>query len=213
MNYLHRRLCSSAKWTEVVQRYALPWTLEQIDLGGEVLEIGPGYGAATEVLLQRARHLTCVELDSRLTDRLRRKFQGNITVRCEDATSTSLSGELFDSAVCFTMLHHLPSFELQNKLFAEVARLLRPGGVFAGTDSLKGHSMKLIHLFDTMVLVDPQTLPQRLIAAGFENVQVDLNPYAFRFRARKPKCLGDERQSVQRGSCSRVWTRGPVPHS
>ena len=187
MNYLHHWLCASARWKEVVQRYALPWTLEQIDLGSEVLEIGPGYAAATEILLRQVQRLTCVESDSRLADRLRRRFLGNINVRCEDATATSLPGESFDSAVCFSMLHHIRSRELQNKLFAEVARVLKPGGVFAGTDSLKSRFMTLTHLFDTLVLVDPETLPQRLTEAGFENVQVEVNPYAFRFRAWKPR--------------------------
>jgi SAM-dependent methyltransferase len=187
MNYLHRVLCSSARWKEVVQRYALPWTLEQIDLGGEVLEIGPGYGAATEVLRQQVRRLVCVESDRSLAERLRRKFKGDVSVQCEDATAMSLPSESFEGVACFTMLHHVGSAQLQNKLFAEVARVLRPGGVFAGTDGLPGSFTKLLHLFDTMVLVDPETLPQRLTAAGFENVQVDVNPYAFRFRAWKPK--------------------------
>jgi SAM-dependent methyltransferase len=187
MNYFHRKLCSSARWKEVAQRYALPWTLEQIDLGCEVLEIGPGYGASTEVLLQQVRHLTCVESDRDLADDLHRKLNGNVNVRCEDATSMSLPSASFDGVVCFTMLHHVGSVEMQNKLFAEVARVLRPGGVFAGTDSLKSHFMRLIHLFDTFVLVNPETLPHRLEAAGFESVQVDVNPYAFRFRAWKPR--------------------------
>jgi SAM-dependent methyltransferase len=187
MNYLHRGFCASAKWKEIVRRYALPWTLEQIDVGEEMLEIGPGYGAATEVLQQRAPHLTCVESDCKLTDRLRRKFQGNLTIRCEDATAMSFPDESFDSVVCFTMLHHIRSTELQNKLFAEAARVLRPGGVFVGTDSLESRLMSLIHLFDTLVLVDPETLPGRLTATGFENVKVDVNSYAFRFRAWKPK--------------------------
>ena len=187
MNYAHRILCSSAKWKNVVQHYALPWTLEQIDLGGEVLEIGPGCGAATEELLRRGRHLLCVESDPRLADRLRGRFHAAVTVRCEDATAMSLPGESFDGAVCFTMLHHVKSAELQNRLFAEVARVLKPDGVFAGTDSLKGRFTRFLHWFDTLVPVDPETLPQRLVAAGFENVQVDVNPYAFRFRAWKPK--------------------------
>ncbi len=170
-----------------MQRYALPWALEGIDLGNEVLEIGPGYGAATEVLQQRAGHLTCVESDSQLADRLRERFDGALTLRCEDATAMSLPGESFDGAVCFTMLHHIRSTDLQNQLFAEVARVLRPGGVFAGTDSVGSRFMKLMHWFDTLVLVDPQTLSQRLTSAGFENVKVDVNPHAFRFRGWKPR--------------------------
>ena len=186
VNFFHRKLCSSARWKGIVQCHASPWVLEQIDLGCDVLEIGPGYGAATEVLQRRVTHLTCVEPDRGLAKFLRRTLNENVTVRCEDATDMSLPSASFDGAVCFTMLHHIKSADLQNKLFAEVARVLRPGGIFAGTDSLKSCVLRLIHLFDTFVPVDPETLPQRLTSAGFENVKVELNPYAFRFRASKP---------------------------
>ena len=92
----------------------------------------------------------------------------------------------FDAALSFTMLHHVPSKELQDRLLAEVARVLRPGGIFAGVDSLSSRGFRLLHLFDTMVVVDPTSFPKRLEAAGFVDVQVDVNPYAFRFRARRP---------------------------
>lgn len=39
-----------------------------------VVEIGPGRGALTERLLQRADHVTAIELDADLVDHLRRKF-------------------------------------------------------------------------------------------------------------------------------------------
>jgi hypothetical protein len=37
----------------------------------------------------------------------------------------SFPDEIIDSIVCFTMLHHIRSTELQNKLFTEAARVLR----------------------------------------------------------------------------------------
>jgi hypothetical protein len=37
-----------------------------------------------------------------------------------------------------------------------------------------------------MVVVDPETFPRRLEAAGFKDVRVDLADRAFRFRARRP---------------------------
>ena len=92
----------------------------------------------------------------------------------------------FDGALSFTMLHHVPSAALQDGLLAEVARVLRPGGIFAGVNSLSSRGFRLLHLFDTMVVVEPATFPKRLEAAGFVDVQVDVNPYAFRFRARRP---------------------------
>jgi hypothetical protein len=45
--------------------------------------------------------------------------------------------------------------------------------------------LRVLHIFDTMVLVDPNTFPGRLRAAGFKDVRVDVNPYAFRFFARR----------------------------
>ncbi len=98
----------------------------------------------------------------------------------------SLPNGMFDTAFSFTMLHHVPSVVLQDRLLAEVARVLRPGGTFAGTDSLYSRAFGLLHLFDTMVVVDPNSLPERLKAAGFVDIQVDAKQNAFRFRARAP---------------------------
>ena len=60
----------------------------------------------------------------------------NVDVAHADATSLPYPNGRFSAALSFTMLHHVPSVEAQDKLLAEVARDLRPGGVFAGTDSL-----------------------------------------------------------------------------
>jgi SAM-dependent methyltransferase len=187
MNLVHRILCSSARWKETMQNDVLPWSLDGLELGSELLEIGPGYGAATELLHSRVGRLTCVEVDPKLAGDLRERMRGhNVTVMHEDATATSLPAGAFDAAVCFTMLHHVPSPLLQDRLLAEAFRLLKPGGVFAGTDSLDGRIFRFLHLFDTLVVVNPGTLPARLTDAGFEDVQVDTNAHAFRFRARKP---------------------------
>ena len=187
MNLLHRWLCSSSRWQRTVEQHVLPWALEGVNLGSRVLEVGPGYGATTTLLQRRVAQLTCVEVDPKLAEDLRRRNPGeNVAIRCEDATKMSFPDASFDGAVCFTMLHHVASAKLQNQLLAEVARTLRPGGVFAGTDSLDSRFFRLLHVRDTLVPVDPATFSARLEAVGFENVHVDVNPYAFRFRAYKP---------------------------
>ncbi|HEY1205011.1 MAG: class I SAM-dependent methyltransferase [Bryobacteraceae bacterium] len=186
MNFLHRRLCRSERWRQTVEAYILPWTLEGVELGSDVLEVGPGPGVTTDLLAPRVAHLTCVEIDRRLADSLALRVAGrNVTVLCEDATVMPFADASFDGAVCLTMLHHVASPAMQDRLLAEVARVLRPGAVFAGTDSLYSFAFRLLHLFDTMVPVDPGGFPKRLEAAGFTEVQVDTNPYAFRFRARR----------------------------
>lgn len=193
MNLSHRWLCRSAYWRKAVETYILPWVLDGLDIGANVLEVGPGPGVTTDLLRGRVERLTCVEIDRALADSLSRRMSGhNVTVVRQDATAMSFPDASFDGAVSFTMLHHVSSEAMQDRLLAEVARVLRPGGVFAGTDSLYSHSFRLLHLFDTMVVVDPSTFPKRLKAAGFDEVRVDvMKPYAFRFRAWKPRgvCL------------------------
>lgn len=186
MNRVHRWLCRSSHWQKTVETEILPWVLDGLDLGANVLEVGPGPGITTDLLRTRVPHLTCVEIDDALAASLARRMSGrNVTVIHEDASAMSLANAAFDGAVCFTMLHHVPSTALQDRLLAEVARVLRPGGIFAGVDSLYSRAFGLLHLFDTMVVVDPRTFPQRLEAAGFDDVEIEMNPHAFRFRARR----------------------------
>jgi SAM-dependent methyltransferase len=186
MNRVHRWFCQSARWKTAVERYIFPWVLDGVDLGPDVIEVGPGPGITTDLLRTRVERLTCIEIDRALAGSLSRRMAGlNVTVLCEDATAIPLPDETFDGAVSLTMLHHVPSAALQDRLLAEVARVLRPGGVFAGTDSISSPLFRLMHVFDTMVVVDPDGLPGRLEAAGFEDVHVDVNQYAFRFRARR----------------------------
>jgi len=184
---VHRWLCRSARWRETVATRILPWVLDGVDLGADVLEVGPGPGVTTDLLRKRAEHLTCVEIDDALAAALaRRTANGNVTVIHGDATAMKLPDTSFDGAVCFTMLHHVPSATLQDRLLGEVWRVLRPGGIFAGVDSRYSRGFGLLHFFDTMVVVDPQTFPGRLEAAGFAQIEVEVNEFAFRFRARRP---------------------------
>jgi SAM-dependent methyltransferase len=187
MNLVHRWLCRSASWRKTVEMHILPWALDGVELGPNVLEVGSGPGVTTDLLRTRVQRLTCVEIDRGYADSLSRRLAGhNVTVICQDATAMSFPDATFDGAVSFTMLHHVPSKLLQNRLLAEVARVLRPGGVFAGTDSLSTPLMRLLHLFDTLVPLDPSAFPDRLRAAGFDDVQVEVRErHILRFRARK----------------------------
>jgi 16S rRNA A1518/A1519 N6-dimethyltransferase RsmA/KsgA/DIM1 with predicted DNA glycosylase/AP lyase activity len=62
VNLAHRWLCSSARWKSAVETYILPWTLDGVALGSNVLEVGPGPGATTDLLRTRVENLTCVEV-------------------------------------------------------------------------------------------------------------------------------------------------------
>ncbi|MGQ4614952.1 methyltransferase domain-containing protein [Nocardia sp. R7R-8] len=187
MNIFHRLLCRSSMWEKTSATRIVPWALSDLDLGADTLEIGPGYGANVSALLARTSALTSVEIDPALAARLRSRHGLAMTVIDGDGADLPLSPGGFDSVVCFTMLHHVPSPGRQDALFAEALRVLRPGGVFAGSDGLDSRMFRLMHLGDTCVPVPPETAADRLRRIGFTDVEIDTGASFFRFRARRPQ--------------------------
>ena len=185
MNLCHRLCCSSNRYFKAVEDGLLPWVLGDVDLGDNVLEIGPGYGANIRVLIDKAPRYTAVEIDQAMADRLKGRYGDRARIIHGDGTDTELPSEEFSSVVCFTMLHHVPTPALQDQLFAEAFRVLRPGGVFAGSDSAASTLFRILHFRDTCNPVNPQTFPERLRAAGFNDVDVDANGRRLRWRAVK----------------------------
>ncbi len=163
----------------------MPWALADVDLGDNVLEIGPGYGANLRALVDKTPRYTAVEIDTALADRLEGLYGERARIINGDGTDTGLPAEDFSSVVCFTMLHHIPTPALQDRLFAEAFRVLRRGGVFAGSDSTASVPFRVLHFRDTCNPVSPDTLPERLRAAGFQHVGVDVSAGRLRWRAVK----------------------------
>jgi SAM-dependent methyltransferase len=186
MNLLHRFRCSSANWENTVADQLLPWALNKVELGPRTLEIGPGYGATTRALLDRTTSLTAVEVDRAMADRLNRRYGDRVRIIHGDGTKTGLPDGHFTSVVCFTMLHHVPSTELQDRLFDEAFRVLQPGCAFAGSDGVPSLSFRLKHIADTYNPIPPRDLAGRLHKAGFTDVQVDATGTRQRWRATKP---------------------------
>jgi ubiquinone/menaquinone biosynthesis C-methylase UbiE len=186
MNRLHHWICSSRLWKWNVQEKLLPWALRDTPLGGRILEIGPGPGLTTDTLRRRFDHVTAVELDEALARAAQARLAGtNASVIEGDATELPFPDKSFSGVVSFTMLHHIPSAELQDRMLREVHRVLEPQGTFLATDNLSNFVMKLVHIGDTMVLVDPRTLGGRLEAAGFCDVSVETGSYMFRVVAHR----------------------------
>ncbi|PRC55966.1 SAM-dependent methyltransferase, partial [Mycobacterium sp. ITM-2017-0098] len=49
MNEAHQ-FCGSDGWRQMIRDVILPWAIGDEQLGDDVLEVGPGYGATTDVL-------------------------------------------------------------------------------------------------------------------------------------------------------------------
>lgn len=202
MNLAHNLICSSDRWARRVERELVPWGLDGVPLGDDVLEIGPGFGATTKLLADRVAKLSALELSKRYSEHLRGALGSKVEVTQGDATEMPYPESRFSAVVCFTMLHHLDPPTLQDRAFAEVVRVLRPGGTFAGTDSLGGGRLfKLIHIGDKLALIDPDALPARLQQAGLIRTSVERSDRSLRFRAYKPGVNGQSRPGGgQRGS-------------
>ena len=171
MNRTHLEYLASSEWADRLQTDLLPWLASTIELGDDVLEIGPGPGLTTDLLRQRVAAVTAVELDADLAADLRVRLAGsNVEVIWGDGTELPLPDNRFSAATCFAMLHHVPSESAQDQLFGELHRVLRPGGSFVATDSLDTERIRQAHIDDTYVPLDPATLESRLRAAGFANI-------------------------------------------
>jgi SAM-dependent methyltransferase len=182
MNWFHRQVCGSNRWRRRVEGELLPWVLDGVDLGDDVLEVGPGPGVTTALLRGRTRRLTALEVDADAAAALRARL-GGVTVVHGDGSAMPFDEGSFSGVVSLTMLHHVPTPALQDRLLAEARRVLRPGGVFAGFDGVGSFLFRLIHLGDTYNPVDPETFGRRLEAAGFADVAVERGRARFRFRA------------------------------
>ena len=184
MNRIHHWYCRSSSWKRRVDNELLPMALAGTTLDEPALEIGPGPGVTTDYLSARIRSLTALERDPLLAKKLRERFSStNVRVIEGDATAMPFESGSFRTVFCFTMLHHVPSPALQDRVIAEAFRVLAPGGVFVGTDSRMSLRMKLFHWFDPMVIVEPETFRERLRHAGFTDAQIKVSGRAFRFCA------------------------------
>jgi SAM-dependent methyltransferase len=186
VNENHAILCASAEWAEQLESEVLAPLAAAVDLGDEMLELGPGPGAATRWLRHRVKRLVALELDEAAAHSLAEELAGgNVTVEVGDCTDVPLPDASFDSVGSFTMLHHLPAEADQLATLREAYRLLRPGGVLLGADSLASQELHAFHEGDTYNPIDPARLLVFLQAAGFDRVTLTVDQGVL-FTAHKP---------------------------
>jgi SAM-dependent methyltransferase len=165
--------CASEDWRRLVQETILPVALQDVELGDDVIEIGPGPGFTTDILRTMTAHLTAVEVDEGLASTLAERLaDGNVRVVVGDATALDFPAGLFSGAASFHMLHHIAPAGQQDRVFAELARVLIPGGVLVAADAGYMEATVGFHEGDTYNPIEPGDLTPRLSAAGFTDIEV-----------------------------------------
>ena len=182
----HVAFLSSERWATMLRRDLLPWLLDELTLGDDVLEIGPGPGLTTELLRGLAPQVTAVELDPSLARPLRARMAGsNVVVIENDAKHTGFAHGRFSAVACFHVLHHVPTAAEQDALLVEAARVLRPGGALLCVDAVEHEDVRKAHQLqgETFLPLDPATVVERLRRAGFQAVQLKAAGYQLLIRA------------------------------
>jgi len=185
MNENHAKLMPSPEWAAHIQDEVLPLATDGVELGADLLELGPGPGAATDWLRQRVQRLVAVEHEEEAADKLAERFAGtNVEVVRGDAAAVGYPDASFDTVATCTMLHHVPTRAEQDRVLAEAFRVLRPGGTFLGSDSLPSDGLHQFHEGDTYNPVEPAAFLTRLQVAGFGEITLRVG-HNLIFTARK----------------------------
>ena len=188
MNALEHWFCGSAYWRYLTRRHVLPWMLQGTDLGDHILELGAGTGTATLELARLAPRVTSIEYDHQSIARLAARTSGanGCAVQC-NASALPFEDRTFSSAIAILMFHHLKSRESQDRAFAEIFRVLRPGGVFLAAEIQDSWLHRVVHIKSTFVPLDPVSAVVRLTAVGFSGGTFDFRSGGFRIRASRPR--------------------------
>jgi ubiquinone/menaquinone biosynthesis C-methylase UbiE len=188
MNRLEHWFCESAYWRYLTRRYLLPWMLQDTDLGDHVLELGAGTGTATMELARLSTRVTSIEYDHQSAATLAvRTSSTNSRAIQGDATVLPFADRTFSSAIAILMLHHLNSRESQDRAFAEIFRVLRPGGVFLAAEIQDSWLHRVVHIKSTFVPIDPASALATLTTSGFSNGTAECRSGGFRMRAFRPR--------------------------
>lgn len=184
MNSFENWFCGSSLWRRATARKILPWMLSGYKLGDSVLELGAGPGATTEELRRRSTRVTSLEYDHTFAAKLGARFANtNVGVLQGDAATLPFPDGSFSSVLAVLVLHHMRSREQQERAFAEIHRVLRPGGAFFALEIGDGWLQRFGHIKSTFVPVAPTAAFARLNSLGFSKIVVDVKRAVFRICA------------------------------
>jgi SAM-dependent methyltransferase len=138
---------------------------------GDVLDAGSGDGSIAELVLSRARSVTCVDESERMIEAARARLsqhEHHARAQCVRATLEALpfADASFDQALLFNVLVHLHEPKLALK---ELARVLRPRGALLVVTLREHTDRDTMHAFDHRHPGFRETdLRQKLRRAGFD---------------------------------------------
>ena len=173
MNQGHMEYCASDDWRQLVHETILPVALTRRRTGRRRDRDRPGPGFTTDILRTKTAHLTAVELDEDLAASWRGGWRAATSTSWwatpRPWTSRPGGSPAPPPSTCSTTLRRP---RRRTASFAELARVLGPGGTLVAADGVYSEGSALFHQDDTYNPIDPGDLEPRLAAAGFGSVVV-----------------------------------------
>ena len=160
------------------------WGLDfgNVPAEGGILDIGCGGGANLKRLMQRSLKGKVTGVDySPVSVQKSAKVnaaaikEGRCKVLSADVARLPFADNTFKMATAFETIYFWPNIE---KSFAEVRRVLAPGGKFLivnEDDGLSGNNEKWEKMIEGMHTYTPDELTKHLTAAGFQNITIHRN--------------------------------------
>jgi SAM-dependent methyltransferase len=189
-----REFYSSDGFAELIDAEWMPWLTAGLELGDDLLCLAAGPAFGVRALAAVSKRVTIAETDPAFTTALAGQYgaRAGIEVTGADPLRLPFPDGRFSGAAAVLCLHHLPAAQLQDQALAEVARVLRPGGMLAGLNVLDGPQFRALNAGGSCAAIDPLTLPPLLRRAGFADVHVDAWLFP-RFTGRVPEQSGGRR--------------------
>ncbi len=138
-----RRL-SNRRELSIVRR-----AMQRAQAEGRVLDCPCGAGRLTPTLLERADHVTCVDLSQAMVDQARDALSlfadaGNVEFAVASADDLPFDDNAFDTAVCHRLVHHMAEADERAGVFRELARVAKRSVVMSFSDdsTWKGRSQR-----------------------------------------------------------------------
>jgi SAM-dependent methyltransferase len=116
------------RWSRAIGKNFIAWFAPPAK--AEWLEVGCGTGAFSDLILRQCapQSLTGIDPSREQIDYVRKRLPGH-TFQVGDSTAMTFGGDAFDIVASALVLHFIPD---RAKAFAEMTRVLRPGGLLGG---------------------------------------------------------------------------------
>lgn len=169
-------------WKRVADKL-FPGFMQYFPASPKILEIGTGQGLGAIFLAERLKDSRFAAIDNEddmvgaaIQNIKRKGLQEKIRVEKGDALSLKFPDNSFDAVISITVLHHVADYK---KAIAEVARVLKHGGIFMIVDF--DFNTGIFPKFEILIgkpasIFSGDEMSKALQEAGFETLKIKFCP-------------------------------------